>query len=101
MIRPEYLASWRSKAKPKPEALETGRPLALRPEGLPDKGRKEGTGWLMTGRQEGEVRGLGIPDGMSASPASPSGDRGAIVPEKEVKASGGKGSRESDLEVQR
>lgn len=101
MIRPGNLASWRSKAKPKPEALEMGRPLALRPEGLPDKGRREVIGWLMTGRQEGAVRGLGIPDGMSGSHARPSGDRGAIVPGKEVKASGGKGSRESDPEVQR
>lgn len=100
MIRPHTLASWRSKAKPKPEAPMMGRPLTLRPEGLPDKGRKEGMRWLMTGRSEDAVRGLGIPDGMSGGlKAAPSGDRGAIVPVKEVKASGGKGSRKSDPEV--
>jgi len=61
MIRPGDLASRRRKAKPEPGTARAIDREAHDPRGLPVKGRAWVIGWLMTGRREGAVCGLGIP----------------------------------------
>lgn len=96
MIRPDGQASWRSKTKPK----SRNGALHLLPPGirvkLPGKPRMMTIGWLMTGRREGAVRGLGTPARVSCWMSSRAGGRGVVVPMKPVKADGGKDARKSD-----
>lgn len=60
------------------------------------KGPEPVAGWLTTGRQDGAVRGLGIPAGASGGNTTPTADRGVVVPMNSGKPEGGKGARISD-----
>jgi len=52
--------------------------------------------WLMTGRREVSVRGLGRPAGKSGGTNTPAGDRDAVVVKKPGNAGGAKGVRKSE-----
>lgn len=52
--------------------------------------------WVTAGRGESAVRGLGMPDRISARARGRSEHRGVVVALKPVNAGGAKGARESD-----
>jgi hypothetical protein len=96
MIRPDGQASWRSKTKPRSRTGATHLSRQASASQLPGKPRMMTIGWLMTGRWEGAVRGLGNPARVSRWMSSRAGGRGVVVPMKPVKADGGKDARKSD-----
>lgn len=91
MIRPDGQASWHSKTKLTPRGVVVCRIVgAIRRHGLSIR-------WLMTGRREVSVRGLGRPAGKSGgTTTTPAGVRDAIVVVKPGNAGGAKGVRESE-----
>ena len=90
MIRPDGQASWRFKTKP--AARDAG---PCRGEGA-CKWHGLAIRWLMTGRCEVSVRGLGRPASKSGGMSTLAGARGIIVVMKPGNAGGAKGVRELD-----
>ena len=90
MIRPDGQASLLIMTKPAPGGAGACRVVgACKRHGLAIR-------WLMTGRREVSVRGLGRPAGKSGRKATPAGDRDAVVVMKPGNSGGAKGVRESE-----
>lgn len=90
MIRPDGQASWRGKTKPaSQDAGLCGMQGAYKWHGLSIR-------WLMTGRREVSLRGMGRPVVQSGGLTTPTGDRDAVVVMKPGNSGGAKGVRESE-----